>query len=54
MITDLPTVTNIYQIYTYKMAAKINWHRYRTKLRHCHYAYAASCMGPRRFCGARS
>ena len=40
MITDLPTraitVTNIYQIFTYKMAAKINWHRYRTKLRHCH------------------
>jgi len=21
---------------TYKMAAKINWHRYGTKLRHCH------------------
>jgi len=40
MIADLPTraitVTNISQIFTYKMAAKINWHRYRTKLRHCH------------------
>ena len=30
------TVTNIYQSFTYKMAAKINWHRYGTKLRHCH------------------
>jgi len=29
-------VTNIYQSFTYKMAAKINWHRYGTKLRHCH------------------
>jgi len=38
MITDLPTikrfkhirVTNISQSFTYKMAAKINWHRYGT------------------------
>jgi len=30
------TVTNIYQSFTYKMTAKINWHRYGTKLRHCH------------------
>ena len=22
--------------FTYKMAAKINWHRYATELRHCH------------------
>jgi len=29
-------VTNIYQSFTYKMAAKINWHRYGTKVRHCH------------------
>jgi len=28
------TVTNISQTFTYKMAAKINWHRYETKLRH--------------------
>ena len=43
MITDLATikaylsaitVTNISQTFTYKMAAKINWHRYETKLRH--------------------
>ena len=32
-------VTNIYQSFTYKMAAKINWHRYGTKLRHCHPVY---------------
>jgi len=39
MMTDLPiTVTNIYQSFTYKMAAKINWHRYGTKL-HCHPMY---------------
>ena len=33
------TVTNISQIFTYKMAAKISWHRYGTKLRHCHSMY---------------
>ena len=32
-------VTDIFQSFTYKMAAKINWHRYRTKLRHCHPMY---------------
>jgi len=39
MITDLPkaylsaiAVTNIYQSFTYTMAAKINWHRHGTKL----------------------
>jgi len=43
MITDLPAKPiarsqwlNISQSFTYKMAAKSNWHRYRTKLRHCH------------------
>ena len=30
------TVTNIYQSFTYKMAAEINWHNYGAKLRHCH------------------
>jgi len=30
---------NIYQSFTYKMAAKINWHRYGTKLRHCRPMY---------------
>ena len=29
----------ILRVFTYKMAAKINWHRYRTKLRHCHPMY---------------
>jgi len=33
------TVINIYQRFTYKMAAKINWHRCGTKLRHCHRTY---------------
>ena len=30
------TVTNITQSFTYKMAEKIDWHRYETKLCHCH------------------
>ena len=46
MITDLPTkritATYISRSFTYKMAAKINWHRYGTKLRHCHPVYTAS------------
>jgi len=33
------TVANISQSFTYKMAAKVNWHRYGTKLRHCHLTY---------------
>ena len=44
MIFNLPTkqylsdsrVTNISKSFTYKMAAKTNWYRYGTKLRHCH------------------
>jgi len=28
-----------FSVFTYKMAAKINWHRYGTKLRHCHPMY---------------
>jgi len=47
MITDLPTkayvstitVRNIYQSFAYKMAAKINSHRYGTNLRHCNPMY---------------
>jgi len=47
MITDLPkkaylstiTVANISQSFTYKMAVKMNWHRYETKLSHCHPMY---------------
>jgi len=27
-----------FSVFTYKMATKINWHRYGTKLRHCHRA----------------
>jgi len=33
------TVTNISKNFTYKMAAKINWHKYGTKLRHYHPLY---------------
>jgi len=33
------TVTDIYQSFTYKMSAKINWHRHGTKLRHLHPMY---------------
>ena len=46
MITDLPTKRikryHSDSVFTYKMAAKINWHRYRTKLRHCHPMYTVS------------
>ena len=31
--------TNISKRFTYKMAAKLNWRRYGTKLRHCHPLY---------------
>jgi len=34
------TVTNIFHIFTYNMAAKMNWHRYGTKLRQCHFMYS--------------
>jgi len=30
-------VTNICHSFTYNVAAKINWHGYGTKLRHCHH-----------------
>jgi len=44
MTTDLPTkrIQTLSQwqtflgVFTHKMAAKIKWHRYETKLRHCH------------------
>jgi len=46
MITDLPKertsdnkVTDISKSFAHKMAAKISWHRYGTKLRHCHRMY---------------
>ena len=35
------TVTNISQSFTYRMAAKINWHTYGTKLHHCYPMYNA-------------
>ena len=35
------TVTNISESFTHKMAAKTSWHRYGTKLRHCHPTYTA-------------
>ena len=33
------TATSIFRSFTYKMAAKTGWHRYGTKLRHCHLMY---------------
>ena len=47
MIINLPTkrllsdsrVTSISKSFTHKMAAKTTWHRYGTKLRHCHPMY---------------
>ena len=52
MIIDLPTkrnlsdsrVTNIYKSFTHKMAAKTSWHRYGTKLRHCHSMYTSALL----------
>ena len=52
-ITSLPVktrlsaiaVTGIFQSFTYKMAAKISWHRYGTKLRHGHPMYR--CQNPK-------
>jgi len=35
-------VTNMSKSFTHKMAAKTSWHRYITKLRHCHRMYSAS------------
>ena len=35
-------VTNISKSFTHKMAAKTSWHRYGTKLRHCHPVYSTS------------
>jgi len=32
-------VTDISKSFTYKMAPKTSWHRYGTKLRHCHPVY---------------
>jgi len=49
MITDLPTkrrpylsavtLTNVSQSFTYKMAARLNWHIYETKSGHRHRMY---------------
>jgi len=52
IITDLPTklilsdsrVTNISKSFTHKMAAKTSWHRYGTKLRHCHFIYTQTSI----------
>jgi len=35
----LSTVTTFLGVFTYKMAAKISWHRYGTKLHHCRPMY---------------
>ena len=39
------TVRNIYESFTHKMAAKASWHRYGTKLRHCHPMYGTEGGG---------
>ena len=39
------TVTDISKSFTRKMAAKINWHRCETKLRHCHLMYSRYVCG---------
>jgi len=52
-ITGLPikaylsaiTVTGIFRSFTYKMAPKTGWHRYGTKLRHCHPVYISARSG---------
>ena len=35
-------IANIYESFTHKMAAKISWHRYESKLRQCHRVYCAN------------
>ena len=52
MITDLPTqriwALSQWQtfpgVFTYKMAAKINWHRFGTKLRYCRLMYTVAFL----------
>ena len=40
------TVANISESFPHKMAAKTSWHRYESKLRHCHpmYSNTAQCV----------
>jgi len=38
------TVIDISRSFTHKMAAKINWHRYGTKLRHYHSIYNSAAL----------
>ena len=55
MITDLPVkricVLSHWQtflrVFTYNMAAEINWHRYGTKLRHCHRMLYSTALSAR-------
>jgi len=35
-------LTRIFRSFTYKMAVKTGWHRYGTKLRHCHRMYSGA------------
>ena len=37
-------MANIYKSFIYKMAAKIIWHRYGTKLRHYHHTYSVTSL----------
>ena len=40
--TKMSTITiiaNVSKSFTYNMAAKTSWHRYKTNLRHCHFMY---------------
>ena len=39
-------MADISRSFTYKMAAKTNWHRYGTKLRHCHPMYSCRRREP--------
>jgi len=41
-LNDITSVRNIYESFTYKMAAKTSRHRYGTKLRHCHRMHTRS------------
>ena len=39
LTNKLPQWQTLLRVVTYKMAAKTSWHRYGTKLRHCHRIY---------------
>ena len=42
LIKRIQAISQFYQSFVHKMVAQTNWHRYGTKLRHCHPMYTSS------------